>query len=283
MTSATPEIPPPVSIGFMTDRQIRAALATGQLIEKGTWDEAGIRHASYTLRLGHRVELERNGAASGEREQKKITLTNGGAPLELRPGDTAMLFSIENLRLPASVLGFTVARGLLFVEALVPENTYVDPGFTGQLYTTVTNLSGRVLKLPYGTPIARLFFYRLGEDVHQSYQTGPAIGVPQHVESVPGVAFPTTEKAHSARVADLYRDLVATERGGARTAELLKRNHRFARLAFLTAVFWPGALVTGIQWLQDSNGFVVGVASSVVASLLIIGAEKMWQRITEAG
>ena len=171
-----------------------------------------------------------------------------------------MLFSIENLRLPPSVLGFTVARGLLFVEALVPDNMYVDPGFTGQLYTTVTNLSGRVLTLLYGTPIARLFFYRLSEDVHQPYQTGPAIGVPQHVESVPGVAFPTAEKAKAGGVSDLYKDLVATERGGARTAELLRRNHRFARLAFLTACVlarrsghWR-PVAAGNEWVRCRRG-----------------------------
>jgi deoxycytidine triphosphate deaminase len=114
------------SVGFLTDRNIQTALESGFLIEEGTWEVGQIRHASYMIRLGQRVELERDPAGSGEREHKRIPLTRGGPPLELRPGDTALLYSLENL-----------ARGLLFAESLVPENTYVDPGFTGQIYTTV--------------------------------------------------------------------------------------------------------------------------------------------------
>src|SRR5262245_1647696 len=105
-------------VGYLTDKNIQAALDADYLIEKGTWEPGQIRHASYMLRLGDRVQIERDPTGSGEREQKLFTLKRGGPPLELRPGDTALLYSIENLRFPACVLGFTVARGLLFAECL---------------------------------------------------------------------------------------------------------------------------------------------------------------------
>jgi deoxycytidine triphosphate deaminase len=272
-------------VGFLTDRHILAALEAGFLIERGTWAAQQIRHASYTIRLGQRVGLERNPAGSAEREQRKITLTSNGPPLELRPGDTALLYSLENLRLPDSVLAFTVARGLLVVESLVPENTYVDPGFSGPIYTTVTNLSGRVVRIPYGAPIARLFLYRLAESVAQPYQTGPAIGIAQHLESSPGVAFPTTAEASSAKPAALYLDLTTTERGGARTAELLKRNAGLTRTALLTAIVWPIALQAAFawRWLRDAGEFWAGVASSIVATILVVVIERLWRRLTEAG
>ena len=38
------------SIGFLTDRRIRAALDAGFLLERGTWDDASIRPGSYLLR-----------------------------------------------------------------------------------------------------------------------------------------------------------------------------------------------------------------------------------------
>jgi deoxycytidine triphosphate deaminase len=272
--------------GFLTDRSIHAALKAEFLIEPGTWEQSQIRHASYTIRLGDRVEVERNSGGGREREHIVLTLTKGGTPLELNPGDTAKLYSLENLRLPASILGFTVARGLLFVECLVPENTYVDPGYSGQIYTTVTNLSGRVLKIPYGAPIARLFFYRLSEIVSQPYRSGPAIGIAQHLDSVSGVAFPTVDDARRAKAAALYADLRASERGGTRTGELLRRNAAMGRAALLTAIVWPIALQVGLSrdWLgSNTNAFWLGVVSSIVASVLIIVTERVWRRISEAG
>ena len=50
--------------GFLVDSQIREALTQGYLIEPGTWDESQIRHASYQLRLGERVEIARARNAS---------------------------------------------------------------------------------------------------------------------------------------------------------------------------------------------------------------------------
>src|SRR4051812_12761861 len=80
--------------GFLTDRRILAALKADYLIEPGTWNEAQLRHASYTVRLGQRVEVERHPAGSGKREQQSLMLTSGGPPLELRPGEKALLFSL---------------------------------------------------------------------------------------------------------------------------------------------------------------------------------------------
>ncbi|HST07358.1 MAG TPA: hypothetical protein VLJ83_04265, partial [Gemmatimonadaceae bacterium] len=132
--------------GFLTDKQIQSGLNSDYLIEKGTWDPGQIRHASYQLRLGSEVRISRASASVGaETKEFCIVSLTPDKSVELRPGDTAMLYSIERLRLPDCVLAFTVARGLLYAEALAPENTYVDPGFSGTLYTTVTNISNRIV------------------------------------------------------------------------------------------------------------------------------------------
>jgi hypothetical protein len=197
-----------------------------------------------------------------------------------------MLFSQEYLQLPASVLGFTVARGLLVVESLVPENTYVDPGFNGAIYTTVTNLSGRVLKIPYGTAIARLFLYRLSENVEREYRTGPAMGIPQHLDSASGVAFPTAADARKGKAAALIQDLVNSERGGVRTAELLRRNASLTRVALFIAILWPPALAGALAW-PALRAWAGPVASSVLSGIVTIvltwAAEKTWRHISEAG
>ena len=161
--------------GFLTDAQIRIALENEDLIVPGSWDAGCIRHASYTLRLGTKVEIASASRANVEEERDfAVKDLHAGDHFDLNPGDTAKLYSIEMLRLPDCVLGFTVARGLMFFESLIPENTYVDPGFNGPLYTTVTNLSHRIVRLYHNDPIARLFLYRLSEPVGQSYQQGAA-------------------------------------------------------------------------------------------------------------
>ncbi len=168
----------PIPQGFLTDAQIRLALENEDLIVPGSWDANCIRHASYTLRLGTKVEIASASRANAEEGRDfAVRDLHTGDHFDLMPGDTAKLYSTEMLRLPDCVLGFTVARGLMFFESLIPENTYVDPGFNGSLYTTVTNLSHRVVRLHQNDPIARLFLYKLSEPVRQAYQQGAARGL----------------------------------------------------------------------------------------------------------
>jgi len=60
-------------IGFLTDRQILIALDEGHLLERGTWEQSQLRHASYTLRLGDRVEIAR-AANSAHTKTKEFTI-----------------------------------------------------------------------------------------------------------------------------------------------------------------------------------------------------------------
>src|SRR5262245_42617332 len=116
-----------VPVGLLIDSQIRAGLEAGTLISPGTYDTERISHASYELGLGeaHVASL----SAIGDREFT-IKRLSKDQPLKLNPGEIARLYSLEVLQLPRNIAAFTVARGLLFVEGLAPENTYADPGFT---------------------------------------------------------------------------------------------------------------------------------------------------------
>lgn len=173
-----------IPVGFLTDSHIEALLNDKKPIVPNTWEKASIRHASYTLRIGDRVEIAHASKANiDERRDFLVRDLRPGEYVELSPGDTAKLYSIEILDLPDDILAFTVARGLLYVEALVPENTYADPGFEGTLFTTVTNLSNRVVRLKYGDPIARAFFFHLAEPVHESFRKGSSKGIIQRLES----------------------------------------------------------------------------------------------------
>ena len=269
--------------GFLSDRQIQAALQAGHLMETGTWDTAQLRHASYTLRLGDLVHLCKvEEAAHQQRKTFAVVRLGAASPvLELEPGDTALLYSMENLRFPANIIGFTVARGLLFAESLAPENTYVDPGFGGNLYTTVTNVSNRVIRLAYKMPIARLFFYKLPEPVEKPYRTGAAMNIAQELETIPVSGVGTVEQCAKANRSDLLSIIRKIPLGGVPISELFARNSRsFARLATWSVV-WPVLLVVANtnQWLRHNLGaFFSNVIASILGGVFLLFAPRLYRR-----
>src|SRR5438046_3053931 len=89
--------------GFLVDSHINAALAAGFLIESSTWSPDSVRPASYILRLGARAEVAPAASASEATRRMTVVTISTDRPLELRPGDTALLYSREVLTLPPTV------------------------------------------------------------------------------------------------------------------------------------------------------------------------------------
>ena len=276
-------------VGFLTDRNILAALTSNCLLEKGSWRPENLRHASYTLRLGDRVHLCR--ASSGTTAQTKeftvVQLTQAEPRVEIRPGETALLYSMEVLRFPDCVLGFTVARGLLFAEGLSPENTYVDPGFTGTIYTTITNVTSRVIQLEYGMDISRLFFFRLTEPVQDGYRTGSALGIAQQLKSVRATPNSTADECRQATDQDLLESVKLIPIGGQQAAEsmsrLSERQLTAYRRLLVLATTWPPLLVfaNSSDWMKENlGGFAANVAASLVATALLFVAPRVFSWVT---
>jgi deoxycytidine triphosphate deaminase len=269
------------SPGFLTDKQIRAAINAGHLIERGTWDEEMVRHASYTLRLGSEVRVARSAHSTAER-LRQFTIERIDASrsiLKINPGDTALLYSIENLRIPDSILAFTVARGLLFAEALTPENTYVDPGFSGPLYTTVTNVSNRIIQLEYGMKVARIFFYKLPEGVETPYRSGAALGIEQQLESLRAIQVGSAEECRRASRSELLGAVRQMPLAGIHVAELFRRFEEFGAVVCLGAFVWPVLLtiVNTSGWVRANLGLIAGnVVAGLVGTLIIYGLGRIW-------
>lgn len=260
--------------GFLTDKRITEALEQGLLLEKGSWSKDSIRHASYTLRLGDEVRVARAQSSGSTTATKTFELVrlSPGKSVSLRPGDTALLYSLETLRFPDSVLGFTVARGLLFAESLCPENTYVDPGFTGTIYTTVTNVSNRVVELPYGIPVTRLFFYHLSEAVQDGYRKGSSLGISQQLESVHASPVGTAAECQLASDEQLFETIKMIPIGGIHANEALSRIRRRQlegdQRLWAFALVWPTLLFV-INSVPTLKLFLGGdVAVEVLASLV---------------
>lgn len=268
-----------LATGFLTDKQIRICLKSNLLLENGTWDDSSIRHASYTLRLGEDVHIAKS-IETAHADSKNFTIQKliRGQSITLKPGDTALLYSIERLKLPDWILGFTVARGLLYTEGLAPENTYIDPGFTGPIYTTVTNISNRVISLEYGIPIARVFFYKLTESVENSYSSGSALGIVQQLKSVQSVAFGTPELCRVADFPELIEAIRQTPTSGMHLAEYCKRQKLNNLRVVLFAIFWPLTLIIAnnstVSKITDGP-----IISNVIAGLLTAAITTFAPRI----
>lgn len=269
------------STGFMTDRHIRKALNDGYLIEKGTWEESLIRHASYMLRLGDTVHVSRfsDVGNKGQRAFDIIRLGTHNPSLSLSPGDTALLYSQEYLRFPYAVIGFTVARGLLFIQPMVPENTYVDPGFTGSLYIVVSNLSNQSVELKYQMPMARLYFFRLSEPVEIPYRTGAGVGVEQHLNMTPafGISSANLSKENWNTLVETTSQIPLA--GSQIIAELFKRMQRRLLVLSVAVVIWPLFLiiVNTNEWIrQNFDSIVTNILASIAAAAFTWVALRVW-------
>jgi deoxycytidine triphosphate deaminase len=265
--------------GFLSDREIRAALGDGSLLERQTWDADAIRPASYAIRLGENVHVR----MPGQPDFTVIVIGDHRSTLTLQPGATAKLYSLERLQLPNDVLAFTVARGLLFAQPLVPENTYVDPGFSGPIYTVVTNITGQAVDLEYKMPIARLFFYRLDDEVEVPYVRAAAAGIREHLDEHDVIDPPTPGEASQATFKKLVSASAAAPiPGNFIHAELFSRLRRRLDWLVIAVVAWPPTfmLIYESHRVRQALGgrLITGIFSAIVIYVLIWGGPRALDR-----
>lgn len=151
---------------ILVDEEIEKAVSTGQ-IELSDFSKECLQPASYDLRLGEEVYLLSAG---------RIIDMQMEGPLEIQPGDFALVMTHEKLRLPTNMVGrfglrsFYARKGLLATAG--PQ---VDPGFEGKLVIGVVNFSSESVRIPYLEPFCTLELERLSKHSLTSYK-GPYQG-----------------------------------------------------------------------------------------------------------
>jgi deoxycytidine triphosphate deaminase len=278
--------------GFMADFEILEAINRGEIFERGTWSASQIHQASYGLRFDDAMvstaEIE---SLQGQREYKVVD-TGKGAALELSPGDSALLYSIEAFRLPANIVGFTLPRGLLVAQSLAPGASYVDPGFSGRFCVPVTNTSNRIVRLSRGLEIARTLFFRLNSPVRTPWSAADATSLKTALEAAPGKVVRSAEELKQMSASELLLALQATLPAGGEFSEIATRVRRFCALVLSTAIVWPVALIvmnshvvqSGLGSLVStgSTGFVgnviAGMVTTVIVSAIAWSSRRMRRR-----
>lgn len=201
--------------------------------------------------------------------------------LVLDPGDNALLFTIEHLRIPPDILAITLPRGLFVGSSLSPGASYIDPGFSDFFCFPVTNTSGRVVRIPYGTELARTLFFHLGTRVDRTYSPNEVTDLITELESLPASGVRSVEQCRAASTNELISTIQGSLTGGAAISELLIRM-RYRQVLFLVAaIVWPLALLiadsapvqrTLKQLGSNESGMLGHVAAGVlVAAILALG------------
>jgi deoxycytidine triphosphate deaminase len=227
---------------FLVDRDLEKGLS--QFFREGTFDPSAIRHASYQLRLGDVVKVSSGKPHSMESphlddfQQLRWQAEGAGEFIEVEPRRIALLYTKEYLTFPDNTVGFVISRGLLFSLGLTPENTYVDPGFQGNLYITIVNHSQDIVRLYKGMALVRLFVFRLADSVARSYVAGTDIGIEQQLKKTPVGTLWQPEELKTAEDCEIEDSI----RKGCSIGDLIK--HVVARQRRATAIhhYWLIAL-----------------------------------------
>lgn len=197
--------PPKRHTGTLTDDEIKAACANGELIVD-SFEPRNVKQACYELRASRVYHTEIHAPAS---RRVDLDEPGNGDDILIRPHELVVVIAQEELSLPPDVLGRVLSKGQLVSLGLVPVNTYADPGFQGQLGIVLLNASTSYLRIKPGEAIAKLEFSRLAAPVARPYHgqhgystkiwplPGGAVMTPEQVSSDPRIGTPHEEIARA--------------------------------------------------------------------------------------
>jgi dCTP deaminase len=89
--------------------------------------------------------------------------------LRLRPGQHALVATIERVELSEKFLGMLHIRSSLAREGIAASLALVDPGFRGQLTVSLHNAGDRLVSLRKGERFIQLSLLRLGMPATHAY------------------------------------------------------------------------------------------------------------------
>src|SRR2546425_13304242 len=90
--------------------------------------------------------------------------------LVLRPGQQALVATIERVELSEKFLGILHIRSSLAREGVFASLALVDPGFRGQLTVSLYNAGERPVNIRRGERFIQLSLFRLGKPAREGYE-----------------------------------------------------------------------------------------------------------------
>jgi guanylate kinase/deoxycytidine triphosphate deaminase len=274
---------------FLADFQILAALNNGDVFDRGTWSDAAVHQASYGLRIDDVANIcyGKHETETGRRDYTVVRASSSGGFFELAPGDSALLQSIEHFRLSPKLIGLVIPRGILVANSLAPGSSYVDPGFSGFFTIPVTNISGRVVRIPAGLEAARMMLSELSEPVGRPWSSADATSLRSELAAFPSRKPIEPKELRALNTSALVKRIQSESPLGPETAEAILRIRRALVALVALVLTWPvaayianGAVVQ--NWLADTfkggSGFVgnvlAGLSTSTIVLLVSLGFRR---------
>jgi dCTP deaminase len=159
--------------------QDKAAAASLPLIDP--YDEKRVGQGAYELSLSREVAVTQDPESFETKvvrgilnpaafDQPPSPAVGAGPTLTIPPGQFALLYTKEHIRIPKSVLSFISVKAKVKLKGLVNiSGFHVDPGFSGRLKFSVYNAGNNPICLMYDQPCFLIWFAGLGEDDLRPY------------------------------------------------------------------------------------------------------------------
>ena len=168
---------------ILSGTAIRQRLSQGQIFKKGTWNENSIKEASYALRVASDGLL-----LGGKRFKPGKDFV--GDSIKIRPGEIAILSTVERLDMPPNLVGKLGIRFDFASQGLTGlMGIQVDPYFgwghdDERLYIRVANLGNEPVPVDFGADLFTFELHELKGDLPRP--SSPRIGMWHRLQDVLG-------------------------------------------------------------------------------------------------
>jgi dCTP deaminase len=150
---------------ILVDRELRALLRQGDL-KLDPLDDGLIQPSSIDLRLDSLARVLRAGVSPldtrGEgisQEYEDVALSSNDGYL-LEPRGYLLVQTYEHMQIPVTCQGRIAERSSLVRLGLSVTASLINPGYAGRLPCTLTNLTGRSIRIYSGVPFCQLVLHQ---------------------------------------------------------------------------------------------------------------------------
>lgn len=254
----------------LSDGEIKSYCKDQKLISNG-FEESCLKQACYELRASNIYHTICSGVDTCHKLEAEDFII-------IKPKETVVIITMEELNLPDDILARVLTKGKLFTVGIAPVNTYADPGFKGKLGIVMNNLSHNYLRIDQGSPIAKIEFSELRQNVESPYrgQHGYSAGVWPVDKSM---ILSDKEAASHPRV---YSETVEIgDAFGPKIGRLIKRVYKYeswlimTSLLVLTLNLLLGVMISKDKFLTVSQAVITSLISNIIFGLITFWATRL--------
>jgi len=163
-------------VSVLSDRDIRAALATGR-VRIAPFDPADLQPSSVDLHLDRSFRVFRNNryafidVRQPQPDLTELLSVEDDEPFVLHPGEFVLGQTLEWVELPDDLVARLEGKSSLGRLGLLIHSTagYVDPGWKGNLTLELSNVANLPIALYCGMRIGQISFFRMSSPVERPY------------------------------------------------------------------------------------------------------------------